>query len=621
MKTLASRRIIILLSDSAIVLFAFVFAFLLRFDFRLDSDALQILATTWPLVLTIHLLTAYYFGLYRGIYYFSSFPDLLRIAQSAGLAAVMFAAVVLFARQGKFPRSVLLLHPMLALLGIGAVRFGIRIIKTHGRFRSIPYGGKAVFLIGAGDLGESLLRQILKTPDSGYNVVGFIDDDQAKWGLHIHDVPVLGGRTDLLALIQEHEPEELVITVASQRGDIVRSVMDVLQTLDKKPELRIAPAFDELLRRHGEPVGLREVKPADLLNRSVIKLDEAGIARLLERKTVLISGAGGSIGSELCRQALKYEPEKLVLLESHANSLFEIERELREKAHGAAVVPVLGDTRDIGLVERVFLDHKPQIVLHAAAHKHVHQLEFNVPEGISNNVLGTFRMACAADKHKAEVFLLISTDKAVRPASVMGVTKRAAERVVKSFSGSGRTRFVAVRFGNVLGSSGSVLPIFQDQIAKGGPITVTDESATRYFMIVEEAVSLVLQAASMANGGEVFVLKMGTPVRIMDMAKNLVLLSGLVPGKDIEIKVTGLKQGEKVGEELFEDSTVLVKSAPPDIMVLNPHEAGQEDLRKRVLELELLTRGSDTAAMLRKLQELVPTFKPAEAHGLESSRQ
>ena len=339
------------------------------------------------------------------------------------------------------------------------------------------------------------------------------------------------------------------------------------------------------------------------------------IAHALKGKAVLVTGAGGTIGSELSRRVLQYHPRKLMLIESHATSLFHAESELRGMAEGTEIIPILGDIRDQALLDRVFREHKPAVVLHAAAHKHVHQLESNVHEGVGNNILGTYYVARAAHKHEAEVFLLVSTDKAVRPSCVMGATKRVAEFIVRSFAArGGRTRFVAVRFGNVLGSSGSVLEIFQEQIANGGPITVTDPAVTRYFMTVEEAAQLILQAASMALGGEIFILKMGTPVKILEMAKNLILLCGLEPDKDIEIRFTGLKQGEKMDEELIEDLGSCDESEHPSIMVLRPDGAAVTDIQSRIVDLEILSRPACAKALVEKLRELTPTFVPAAAH-------
>jgi len=614
MTVLNIRRFLVVILDCLALMAAFVGAFLIRFEFFLDSANIGVIAETLPLVLLAHLLTAVPFSLYRGLYYFSSFSDLMNITKAAVSGGIVGAALILFVRQGKFPRSILILYPVLAFLGICWIRFSIRLVKNHLRLRGAHFGdGRSVLLVGAGELGESVLRQILKTPSSGYYVVGLIDDDRAKWGMNIHGYPVLGGRADLRQVLEKHNIDEIIITIAMQRGEIVRSVIELLKEVEPKPEIKIAPGLDEMLRSSRQGISVRKVRPADLLNRSEIALDEVRIARAVEGKSILVTGAGGTIGAELCRQVIGYRPEKVVMIENHATSLFYRSDELRTVSQGTAVVPVLGDIRDNGMLERVFSRHHPDMVFHAAAHKHVHQLELNVPEGISNNILGTAALARAAARWGVGTFLLISTDKAVQPSSVMGATKCAAEALIEHLAKSSKTRFVGVRFGNVLGSSGSVLRIFNDQIEKGGPVTVTDERATRYFMTVEESIGLVLQAVSMAKGGEVFVLRMGTPVRILDMAKNLILLCGLEPGKDIEIKITGLKQGEKLDEQLTDNPQNLGKSPHPDVFLLQeePRPAGNVD--ELVSALEELSRGSDVDAMIRKLQEIVPTFTPAGA--------
>ncbi len=608
------RRLSVVLLDVAIVIGAYLFAFLLRFDFHLDPVNAGIILQTLPFLL-VYLAAFRIFSLYRGIYYFSSFADLLNITKAVVIGGVGASLAILFTRQGQFPRSVLILHPILTFLGIGGVRFGIRLIKNYLTMpRSDSQNSRRVLLIGAGDLGESLLRQMLKTKAPCYKVVGFIDDDHGMWGKRIHGLPVFGGIKTLGNVLAKHQVDEIVIAIASRRGEIVRLVIDALRDASPKPELKIAPSLDEMLQTH-HGATLRAVRPADLLNREVIKLDMAMIAHTLHGKTVLVTGAGGTIGSELSRQVLQYHPSKIILVESHATSLFYAESELIEIASGTEIVPILGDIRDQSLIDRVFREYTPEVVLHAAAHKHLHQLESNVAEGVGNNVLGTYYVARAAHKYAAEVFLFVSTDKAVRPSCVMGATKRVAEFIVKSFARrEGSTRFVAVRFGNVLGSSGSVLEIFQQQIAKGGPITVTDAAVTRYFMTVEEAAQLILQAVAMTKGGEIFVLKMGTPVKILDMAKNLILLSGLEPDKDIHIRFTGLKQGEKLGEELIEDVSLCDESEHPSIMILRPDGDGIVDMDSQLIDLEILSRTAGPKALVEKLKELTPTFSPAAAH-------
>ena len=611
------KRLSVVILDVAIVFGAYGLAFLLRFDFKLEPATLAVIWRTLPFLLT-YFVAFRVFSLYRGIYYFSSFSDLINITKAVVMAGVLTAVAIMFVRQGQFPRSVLLLHPMLTFLGVGWVRFGIRLAKSYLNMPRIDAGKfRHVLLIGAGDRGESLLRQMQKTKAPHYKVIGFIDDDRGMWGKRIHGLPVFGGMPVMDAVLKRHHIDEIVIAIGARRGEIVGFVIDALRDRPYKPELKIAPSLDEMLKAHHAGTSLRAVRPVDLLNREVVKLDMARIEQALKGKTVLVTGAGGTIGSELGRRVLGYQPRTVVLIESHATSLFYAESALKELADGAVIVPILGDIRDQALIDRVFKEHKPAVVLHAAAHKHVSQLEFNVQEGVGNNILGTYYVARAAHAHEADVFLLVSTDKAVRPSSVMGATKRVAELIVKSFAHrSGRTRFVAVRFGNVLGSSGSVLEIFQQQISERKPITVTDPAVTRYFMTVEEAAQLILQAAAMAKGGEIFVLKMGAPVKILEMAKNLILLSGLEPGKDIEIRFSGLKQGEKLDEELVEEAGNCDESEHPSILVVRPGAAAGADVESWIVDLEILTRTAGAKTLVKKMQELMPTFAPASAHRL-----
>lgn len=380
------------------------------------------------------------------------------------------------------------------------------------------------------------------------------------------------------------------------------------------PRLRAFAA--ERLRRirslkRGDP---RKIRPADLLNRRVKSLDNEGIGRLIEGKVILVTGAGGTIGGELSRQIVRHKPAKIILLENHATALFYREAEVGALADGVAVSAVLGDLRDKALLERIFREDHPRFVFHAAAHKHVHQLESNVHEGVSNNLLGTYHLARAAERHGVETFLLISTDKAVRPRCVMGATKRAAEIVLSNLSRESGTRFVAVRFGNVLGSSGSVMKIFQEQIENGRAITITHPDATRYFMTVEEAVGLVLQTAVLAKGGEIFMLKMGAPVRILDLALSLIRLSGLEPGRDVEIRFTGLKSGEKVSEELAEDAMGAEQSEHPDIMVLRSENGHVDALADTITSLERMIPASAKSELVQALARLVPTYTADPVH-------
>ena len=619
-RSLNARRLSVVILDIFVILGAYYFAFLLRFDFSLDSVYWGQMLQTMPIVLVVFFATGYAFSLYHGLYYFSSLSDLVNVGKSVASAALISGMAILFLRQGVFPRSILLLHPIISFLSIGGVRFGIRLAKSF--FETTNYsGGKElrVIIIGAGNLGENLLRQMRRVPGS-YKVVGFIDDDENKWGMNLQGCEVFGGRDKLAEALNSHHPiDEIILAIDARRGEILRSIMDVLRDRPSKPEIKIAPNLDEVLRSPGDAVSLRKVRPMDLLNRKPVELNLAQIGGALRGKTVLVTGAGGTIGAELCRQVLRFEPAKLIIFECHGTSLFYIEEELRQKNNGVEIAAVLGDIRDEALVEQVMSRHRPNVVLHAAAHKHVHQLETNVAEGVGNNIIGTRNLARAADKNGAEAFLLISTDKAVHPSSVMGATKRVAEYIVRDLAERSRTRFMAVRFGNVLGSSGSVLEIFQRQLAAGGPLTVTDAAATRFFMTVEEAVALILQTLGMASGGEIFVLQMGTAVRIIEMAKNLIILSGLEPGKDIEIRVTGLKPGEKLNEELMESPERFDASTHPDILTRPKSSIQVENFDERLRELTEIYGSAKPALIIEKLQGLVATFKPDISHSQDTT--
>ncbi|MBI5625234.1 MAG: polysaccharide biosynthesis protein [Elusimicrobia bacterium] len=609
---ISPRRVSIMLLDVAVVLTAWLLAFLLRFDFDLPTPYPDIIAQTAGITLFVYFAASQLFGLYRGIYHFSSFSDLINIMKAVAASGLISSALVLFARHGaEFPRSVLVIHPILVFVFIGGVRFAIRMGKS---LLPMPRQGSATarsaLLIGAGDLGENVARQMLTSSHAHFRVVGFLDEDQQKWGMSIHGCPVFGGLASLNAVIDTEDVDEIVVTTDERRGEIVRAVADALRERETKPEVRIAPSLSEMLRAPGSFLPLRKAMPADLLNRKVIQLDSARIGNVLGGKCILITGAGGTIGSELSRQCLLYHPNRVILLDNHATSLFYIEADIRNRAKNVEVEGVLGDIRDQELINGLFARSSPQIVLHTAAHKHVSQLETNVQEAVSNNLLGTCRLAEAANRHHAESFLLISTDKAVKPAGVMGATKRAAELAILHYASKSRTRFCAARFGNVLGSSGSVLEIFREQMEHGGPLTVTHAEATRYFMTVEEAVQLVIESLSLGRNGDIFVLKMGTPVNILEMAKNLLLLSGLTPGKDVHIEITGLRPGEKLTEELMEDPAGHEDSGHPDIMVLRKENKLVEDFESPLAAMAQACCANDPALCQRLLREMVPTFHP-----------
>ncbi|MBI3300333.1 MAG: polysaccharide biosynthesis protein [Elusimicrobia bacterium] len=612
-------RISLLVLDLAVIMVGFSLAFLLRFEFSVDPRSRELLWSSLPLAVAGYLVPFKYLRLYSGIWRYSSFTDLVRIIGASSVGLVVSSTLILFVHHGDYPRSVLLISHVFIFLGVCGTRFAFRFNRDYLQDPGDRRPEHSALIVGAGDMGESILRQALQTQGSGHSIAGFVDDDPAKWSRRIHDVPIFGGVKMLPELVKRFAVDEVIIAINARKGDIVRAVADALIASGSRAELKIAPTLNELLRNPGEKIVLRKVRPADLLGREEVRLDEPKIARFISGKSVLVTGAGGTIGQELCLQVMRYGPAKVVLLDSHATSLFYSERTLKEKAGTVPVVPVLGSTQDRSLLDRVFVEHKPELVLHAAAHKHLPQLETNVHEAVMNNFLATYYAAEAAHRHQALCFLLISTDKAVRPSSVMGATKRAAEMAVQAFAQRSMTRFLAVRFGNVLGSSGSVLKLFQEQIEKGGPITLTHPDMKRYFMTVEEAVQLILQACTMSEGGEVFMLEMGESVRILDMAKNLILLSGLKPEVDIRIQYTGIRPGEKMEEDLSDSTDDSVESGHPQISILRSAGAAPEVLEAYAKELESLCQEGDERTLIARLRQMIPTFLPASV--LESTAQ
>lgn len=604
------RRALVTALDALAILGAYWLAFLLRFDFAIPESEARRLLVTLPYPMLCYLATSHYFGVNRGPRYRANFGDAHDILKAVSAAALLQVPLIVFTTNG-FPRSVLLLAPILCVVSLAGLHAFARDFSHYLYVHLLGRGRrKTAVIVGVGDLATLVYRNMRSSDAIDYKVLAFVDPSAGAPRARLHGARVIGG-PGLRALLASEHVDELVIAVAvRRRGAALDIVADALQDVSARPNVLVAPTLEESLKSptRAEP---RKVRPVDLLNRRVISLDAEQIARSIEGKVVLISGAGGTIGGELARQVARNKPRKLVLIENSATALFYIESELRDAYPQLDLLAALGDVRDLSLLNKIFRDETPQTVFHAAAHKHVHQLETNICEGVSNNLLGTYHLATAADKAGVETFILISTDKAVRPTSVMGATKRAAEIVITNLARRSKTRFAAVRFGNVLGSSGSVMKIFQEQIEKGQPLTITHPEATRYFMTVEEAVGLVLQASTLAKGGEIFVLKMGDQVRILDMAKRLIWLTGLEPERDVPIRFVGLRAGEKLAEELVEDDSGQEQSEHPEIMVLRSENKDVESLAERILGIELLSSSAEKDLMIRALAQLVPTFRGA----------
>jgi len=597
---------------------SYALAFFLRFDLHIPLNQLaNFLVTVW-LVVGIRLLTFLYLGAYEGVWRYASIADLSTLLKAMAASQVVITAAVLFLQHANFPRSTLLIDAALALIFVGLTRFGIRMTRQW-RQQGHPQDLPRLIIFGAGDLGETIVRDMQRRKRPTHKIVGFADDDHAKWRMRIHNVPILGGRKELPKLIEKHGVDEVVVAVNHSRGPLIQDLIELCRKEPgRKVEFKTVPTIEETLRSdHTHQKGFRRIELSDLLRRKPVATDLGAVKNLIAGKTVLVTGAGGSIGSELSRQILRFKPSKLILLEKHNTALFYIDRELCAVKNGTCLVPAAGDITDPDLLDNLFDAHKPQLVFHAAAHKHVSLMEANPQEAVKNNTIGTHLLAEKAARYHAERFLFISTDKAVRPTSVMGVSKRMAEMVIRALAPAAETKFLSVRFGNVLGSSGSAVNIFKEQIAHGGPVTVTHPEVTRYFMTTQEAVELILQACSMGSGGEIFVLNMGEPVKVADVARNLILLSGLEPDKDINIVYTGLRPGEKMYEELFRSNDVRQDTGHPDIFAALPEEADLAILRNHIESLRALCSQADPAPLLRKIQQLVPAYTPSAVHAAQ----
>jgi FlaA1/EpsC-like NDP-sugar epimerase len=510
------------------------------------------------------------------------------------------------------PRSALGIDWLLSLVLIGGSRFALRILAEQSMARRADGKGKRALVIGAGDVGALVVRELQKSSPLNLTPVGFLDDDPGKQKHTIYGVSVIGKVDDLALLIDLHKVDIVILAIPSAPGQLVRTVNDVCRI--KGIPSRTVPGVYELVGGKVSINRLREVDINDLLRREPVRVNDEAVGAALAGKRVLVTGAGGSIGGELCRQIARRNPAELVLLGHGENSIFEIFLELHADYPDLMLSPVIADVRDAERLAQVFGRHQPHVVFHTAAHKHVPLMEVNVVEAITNNVIGTRNVVRAALDEQVERFVLISTDKAVRPSSIYGATKRLAEMIVLGAAPVSRGAFTVVRFGNVLGSRGSIIPIFKQQIVNGGPVTITHPDMFRFFMTIPEAVYLVLQAASMENGGETFVLNMGEPIRILSLAEDLIRLSGLEPHRDIEIAFTGVRPGEKMTEELWDAGTPLLKTLHPDIFRLDT-EVSLSSLRlTQALEsLSASTHSGDTDAIIDLLDDLIPGSSIREA--------
>jgi FlaA1/EpsC-like NDP-sugar epimerase len=555
----------------------------------------------------------YLFGLYRRQWAYASTNELKLISMAVTVASAVVAAamIALYSTQLfiGFPRSTLAIDWILSLIGIGGFRLSLRLIAESRAAAEKRPAGKVrnALIIGAGDAGALVVREMQKNPQLSLTPIGYLDDDPAKQKHKIYNVPVIGRLSDLDRVLHTHHVDEVVIAIPSAGGRIVRMVTDICR-LNGVPS-RSMPGLYELLGGKVSVSRLREVDITDLLRREPIQIQNELVGAALSGKRVLVTGAGGSIGKEICHQIARWGPSALVLLGHGENSIFEALLELRDNLPSLPLQPVIADIRDLPRLMSIMKDHRPQVIFHAAAHKHVPLMEANVEEAVTNNVIGTRNVVEAAVACDVERLVMISTDKAIRPVSVMGATKRLAEMIVLDAAFRTGRAFSVVRFGNVLGSRGSVVPLFKRQIAHGGPVTITHPDMKRYFMTIPEAVHLVLQAAAMGQGSEVFLLNMGQPVRILDLAEDLIRLSGLEPGKDIEIDFTGIRPGEKLSEDLWDAGMHYRPTSHPEIFRVEEEETvpAPASLQKTVDELSRLAQDGEKAAILDLLDATIPS--------------
>ncbi len=608
-----NRLIIVFIMTSIIIVSSLLLAYAFRFDFSIPSDYWSRIASLLPAILLIKLIIFWQFGCFKGWWRYVSMPDLLQIIKASAAGSIAFIAYTVFVYHlDHVPRSVLALDGIFCFLSVSGVRFATRAFREHylPLRRGTELRQTRALIVGAGDAGQLIAREVRSNPQVDLNIVGFIDDDPVKRKGAFQGLSVLGSQADIGKIVNSYGIDEIIIAIPSAPGKQIRAIVKRCQ--ESKVRFRILPGVGELIDGRVSVQQIRDVDLNDLLGREPIFLDEAQISHYLQGKRVLVTGAGGSIGSEICRQVARFNPQKLILFENAETPLFLIEQELGRTFPQLPIVPIIGDVRNRSRVNVIFDEQMPQVVFHAAAYKHVPMMEMNPAEAVNNNVQGTRLLANAADQFGVEKFVMISTDKAVRPTNIMGTTKRVAELYVQSLDKRSKTSFVTTRFGNVLGSNGSVIPTFKDQISKGGPVTVTHPEVTRFFMTIPEATQLVLQAGSMGSGGEIYLFDMGEPVKIHSLAEELIKLSGLQPHEDIEIVYTGLRPGEKLYEELLLDDEGVLPTSHNKICIAQSSTSSHAELVENIDALISAAKALDLTGVKDKLQQIVPEYSPTE---------
>lgn len=587
-----------------IVIVAFISLFI-RFDGHIEPQYISQMVDALPLLLISYMLMFWIMHLYTRIWRYAGMREVLAVFVATTIGTALFySSMFVFGK--SLPRSIYFITWFLTTGAVGMGRMLLHYVALHYSSGDDGESGQVnTLIIGAGDAGATIAREIERYHKRSRRVIGYVDDDMFKHNRLMNGFRILGNREDIPALVAKYKVEEIIIAMPSVKRDIIQEIMEICSPL--KCKINILPGMyqlldDEVLVSHLHPVSIE-----DLLERDEIQLDTSKVETYLKDKVVLVTGAGGSIGSEICRQVLRVKPKKLLLLGHGENSIYLIHQELRSIAPEGTLVPIIADIRDKNQLEQIFKNYNPDVVFHAAAHKHVPLMEIQPIAAVLNNIYGTRNVADVAGAHGVDRFVMISTDKAVNPTSVMGATKRVAEKVVLGMNHTYDTKFITVRFGNVLGSRGSVIPLFRKQIEAGGPVTVTDPEMTRYFMTIPEASQLVLQAGAMGNGGEVFLLDMGEPVKIVDLAKNMIRLSGFEPNKDIRIEFTGLRPGEKLYEELLTAGEGTNTTTHKKIFEAALEDVDQEWLSREIERFDTCKTDID---VINVLQDIIPTYDP-----------
>jgi len=602
-----------LVVDGVLVAAAWYLAFRLRFDPKIPPYYHTMFTRTIWIVLLIQLSVFILFGFYNRWWRYVSTRDMWGAGRGVTVACLVSSVVVYFANPVagvRLPRSVAIMDWLLLLAFVAGARMLARTLMERPTARGLVARGREVIVVGAGDAAQLIIKELLKSPSLGYTPIGLVDDDPRKKNLRVHNVRVLGTTEELSRILHENRPDEVLIAIPHADTAAVRAVVRTLEPF--KVPIKTLPNLREIIDGRVDVAQIRGLAFEDLLVRAPVGLDRGPLKRLIAGRRVMVTGAGGSIGSELCRQIAQLKPAALVMLDRYENTLHAIRVELDAREHVFGVIPVIGDVTDASRVNALLAEHQPEIIFHAAAHKHVPLMEENPCEAVKNNVGGTRVLAQSADAFGVDHFIMISTDKAVNPTSIMGASKRIAELVVQAQAAGSGTTFSIVRFGNVLGSNGSVVPHFMEQIRRGGPVTVTDPEIRRFFMLIPEAVQLVLHAAAQAENGATYVLEMGEQVKLLDMARNLIRLSGFIPDEDIKIVFTGLRPGEKLYEELVGAGEDASASSVEKVLCVRSRASVDPEMLTRVKALLSEALRGRTVAVLAAIKELVGTFQDAD---------